>query len=73
MAKQGKNDSGVQGAADQPENEHLNPALEGKFKVVGTHCPIVLNTSIGDIDFRTLTEEQAEKLVTDGLPWLQKV
>ncbi|MDB4919840.1 hypothetical protein [Mucilaginibacter sp.] len=54
-------------------NPHLNPDLEGKFKIVGTHCPRVLQTSIGDIDFRKLTEAEAEQLVTDGFAHLIKL
>jgi len=55
------------------DNPHLNPELEGKYRIVGTHCPKVLNTSIGDIDFRTLTEAQAEQLVADGMPYIEKL
>ncbi|GAA4327475.1 hypothetical protein GCM10023149_30880 [Mucilaginibacter gynuensis] len=55
------------------ENPHLNPALAGKYRIVGTHCPVILNTTIGDIDFRTLTEEQAEQLVADGMIYIERV
>jgi len=58
---------------DVVDNPHLNPELEGKYRIVGTHCPKVLNTSIGDIDFRTLTEAQAEQLVADGMPYIEKL
>jgi hypothetical protein len=54
-------------------NPHLHPALDGKFRIVGTHCEKVLNTSIGDIDFRKLTEAQAEQLVEDGFIYLEKI
>lgn len=75
MGADKKKVSGVSGelpepetSTQQPENIHLNPALDGKFRIKGTHCPIILNTTVGDIDFRTLTEEQAEQLVLDGFP-----
>lgn len=55
------------------DNPHLNPELEGKYRIKGTHCPRILNTSLGDIDFRTLTEEQAEQLVTDEMPYIEKL
>jgi hypothetical protein len=58
---------------EAPVNIHLNPAITDRFKVVGTHCPRVLNTTIGDIDFATLTAEQAEQLVTDGFIFLERI
>jgi hypothetical protein len=55
------------------ETNHLNPDLAGKFVIRNTHCPKVLNTPVGDIDFRTLSQEQAEKLVTVDFYYLEKV
>ena len=57
------------GKSEIPEvvaNPHLNPVLEGKYRVVNTHVPMVLNSSIGDVYLPTLTEEQAGQLIADG-------
>lgn len=59
--------------AEEVVNSHLNPALEGKFRVKDTHCRYLNNTSIGDVDLTILTEEQAEQLVADGQVFLEKV
>lgn len=69
-AKQSQEVAEVEAPVDNP---HLNPELAGKFRIKDTHCPRVLNTTIGDIDFRTLTEDQAEQLVTDGMPFIEKI
>jgi hypothetical protein len=50
----------------------LSPELEGKFKVVGTTSPI-LHSRIGDVDFRIMTESQAEELIKAGTSYLQKI
>jgi len=48
------------------DNEFLNPALQGKFVIKNTHLPCVLQSTVGNIDFRTLTEEQANILADDA-------
>ena len=50
----------------------LSPELEGKFEVINTTSP-VLHSRIGDVDFRTMTVDQAEKLVKDGTRYLRAV
>ena len=50
----------------------LNPALKGKYKVVNTDLP-VLHSRIGKVDFRTITEEEAEQLIKAGTSYLEKV
>lgn len=55
------------------ENPHLNPALAGKYSIEGTHLPRMLNTPIGDVDFRELTEAQAEQLVSHQVYYLVMV
>lgn len=47
-------------------------AIEGKFRVVNTHLP-VLHSKIGKVDFRVITLEQAEQLVEAGTDYLVKV
>ncbi|MNK47619.1 hypothetical protein D3C87_664310 [compost metagenome] len=47
-------------------------AIKGKFKVVNTIFPI-FHSRIGQIDFRTITEEEAEKLVAAGTIYLERV
>lgn len=49
-----------------------SPAIEGRFRVVNTHLPI-LHSKIGKIDFRTITLEQAEALVSAGTSYLVKL
>jgi hypothetical protein len=55
------------------DNPHLNPALTGRFKIKHTHLPLVMQSPIGDIDFRRLTEAQAEQLVSKGFYYLERV
>lgn len=50
----------------------LSPELEGKFEVINTTSP-VLHSRIGDVDFRTMTLEQAEELIKSGTRYLKKV
>jgi hypothetical protein len=50
----------------------LSPVLEGKFEVINTTSPI-LHSRIGDVDFRTMTLEQAEELMKSGTRYLKKV
>jgi hypothetical protein len=50
----------------------LNPELKGKYKVVNTDLP-VLHSRIGKIDFRTITEEEAEQLIAAGTSYLIKL
>jgi len=50
----------------------LSPALEGKFEVINTTSP-VLHSRIGDVDFRTMTVDQAEQLVKAGTDYLRAV
>lgn len=54
------------------EKWKLNQDLVGKFEVVGTDLP-VLQSKIGQIDFRTMTEEQAEALISAGTSYLKKI
>lgn len=46
--------------------------IAGHFKVVGTHLPI-LHSTIGRIDFRKITLEQAQQLYSAGSPYLMKI
>jgi hypothetical protein len=50
----------------------LSEALEGKYEVINTTLP-TLHSRIGDVDFRTMSEAQAEELVTAGTDYLRKV
>lgn len=50
----------------------LSPELEGKFEVINTTSP-VLHSRIGDVDFRTMTLEQAGDLMKSGTRYLKKV
>lgn len=50
----------------------LSPALEGEYKVVNTPHPI-LHSRIGDIDFRRITKDQAEQLISAGTRYLVRV
>lgn len=49
----------------------LLPECEGKYKVK-THLP-TLYSSIGFVDFRTMTVEQAEALLEVKSPYLERV
>ncbi len=49
-----------------------SPAIEGKFRVINTHMP-KLHSRIGEIDFRVITLEQAEKLVKAGTRYLEAI
>lgn len=49
-----------------------SPAIEGKYRIVNTHMPI-LHSRIGLIDFRAITLEQAEKLVAAGTRYLELI
>lgn len=49
----------------------LSPDLEGKYEVINTLSPI-LHSRIGDMDFRTMTEAQAEQLIKVGTNYLKK-
>lgn len=53
-------------------NDHLNPALRGKYRIKNTHLPRVLQTPVGNIHFGTLTEEQAEKLIAADFYYLER-
>lgn len=50
----------------------LSSELEGKFKVIGTESPI-LHSRIGEVDFRYMSEAQAERLIKAGTSYLVKV
>lgn len=49
----------------------INPELKGKFVVINTESP-TLESRIGFIDFRTITEEQANELIKAGTDYLKK-
>ncbi|MFD2163681.1 hypothetical protein ACFSJU_14825 [Paradesertivirga mongoliensis] len=53
-------------------NFEISALIKGKFEVINTHLP-VLHSRIGMVDFRTMTEEQAERLVAAGTRYLRKV
>lgn len=50
----------------------LAAAIADKFVVVGTHCPCILNSIVGDFKFINLTLEEAEKLVESGFMFLER-
>ncbi|MNL26538.1 hypothetical protein D3C87_1480670 [compost metagenome] len=50
----------------------LSPELEGEYEVVNTASPI-LHSRIGDIDFRRITKDQAEQLISAGTRYLVRV
>ena len=50
----------------------LSPELVGKFEVVNTDSPL-LCSRIGDVDFRYMTEAQAEQLIKAGTMYLVKL
>lgn len=50
----------------------VSPAIDGHYKVVNTDSPI-LHSKIGDIDFRSISLEAAEKLFQSGTRYLEKV
>lgn len=50
----------------------ISPAIAGHYKVVNTDSPI-LHSKIGDIDFRKISLEVADKLFEAGTRYLQKV
>ena len=50
----------------------LSEALEGKYEVVNTDLP-VLHSRIGEVDLRTMTEEQAEAILLKGSDFLKKI
>lgn len=49
----------------------ISPAIKGRFKVL-THLPL-LHTSTGTFDFRSITIEEAEKLVEMAPEYIKKV
>lgn len=49
-----------------------SPAIEGKFRVVNTHMPM-LHSRIGLIDFRIISEEQAQALVDYGCIYIEVI
>ena len=49
-----------------------SPLIEGKFRIVNTHMP-VLHSKIGMVDFRTITEEQAEALVAYKCYYIERI
>ncbi|MDX3913780.1 MAG: hypothetical protein QHC79_09590 [Pseudosphingobacterium sp.] len=51
----------------------VSKAIEGKFEIINTHLPSIIHPKLGAIDFRTITEEQAQKLVDAGSMYIQKV
>ena len=48
-----------------------SPAIEGKFEIVNTEFPIY-HSKIGEIDFRTISIEQAEELVKTESRYIKK-
>ncbi|WP_342645014.1 hypothetical protein [Mucilaginibacter sp. CSA2-8R] len=51
----------------------ISPALKGKYRVVATELPILHHPLLGRLDFRTMTEAQAEQLIAAGTGYLKKV
>lgn len=49
-----------------------SPEISGLYRIINTDLPI-LHSRIGDIDFRKITLEQAEKLIESGTRYLEKV
>lgn len=50
----------------------VSPAIAGHYKVVNTNSPI-LHSKIGDIDFRKISLEDANRLFSKGTRYLEKV
>jgi len=53
-------------------NWTVSPAIADHYKVVHTDLPI-LHSKIGDIDFRNITLEKADKLFASGTRYLEKI
>lgn len=49
-----------------------SPEISGHFKVVNTDLPI-LHSKIGDIDFRKITLDQAQRLFDSGSRYIEKI
>lgn len=54
------------------EGFKLSAELEGKYKVL-THLPCLHHSQLGLVDFRTMTEEQAEQLIEAGTIYLKRI
>lgn len=50
----------------------VSKAIEGKYQVINTHLP-KLESRIGLVDFRTISLDQAERLVKAGTRYLRKI
>jgi len=51
----------------------LSAELQGRYKVVNTHMPCLEHPQLGRVDFRTMTAEQADALITAGTMYLVKI
>lgn len=51
----------------------LSEVLQGKYKVVNTHLPMLHHPKLGLVDFRSITVEQAEALIEAGTDYLVKI
>lgn len=53
-------------------NWSVSPAIAGHYKVVNTESPI-LHSKIGDIDFRKVSLDDADRLFEKGTRYLEKI
>lgn len=51
----------------------LSAALDGKYEAVGVVPGEITGKKFGTVDLRSISLEQAEKLVAAGFPYLKKV
>jgi hypothetical protein len=51
----------------------ISPRLQGKYRVTGTELPILYHPQLGRLDFRIMTEAQAEQLIIAGTIYLKKI
>ena len=49
-----------------------SPEISGHFKIINTEFPI-LHSRIGDLDFRKITLDQAQKLFDSGSRYIERV
>lgn len=49
-----------------------SPEISGRFKIVNTDL-YFLHSRIGNIDFRKITLDQAQKLFDNGSPYIEKI
>lgn len=50
----------------------VSPAIVNHYRIINTDLPI-LHSRIGDMDFRKISLEQADKLYESGTRYLEKI